>query len=248
VNVKAAALMGRLHDALEASGYTGHDLERLLVRLVFCLFADDTGIFERDIFFDLITERTAEDGSDTGQWLAQLFDVLNTPDETQPVNKRQKALDDDLKRFPYINGDLFHERLPIPAFDKGMRDLLIEACEFKWEAISPAIFGSLFQSVMDAKERRAAGAHYTTEKNILKVIGPLFLDDLRAEFEKIKARRGTGRDAALRSFHEKLARLTFFDPACGCGNFLIISYREFRSTALASRMLTVCSTSRLSPS
>ncbi|OYU48177.1 MAG: SAM-dependent methyltransferase [Rhizobiales bacterium PAR1] len=228
VNVEAAALMGKLHDALKASGYDGHDLERFLVRLVFCLFADDTGIFDqRGMFLDLITGRTSEDGSDTGQWLHNLFDVLNTPDK--PVNKRQKALDEDLAAFPYVNGDLFRERLPTPSFDKAMRALLIEACEFNWDAISPAIFGSLFQSVMNAKERRASGAHYTTEKNILKVIGPLFLDDLKAELEKAKTRRGAGRAQALQAFQAKLAGLTFFDPACGCGNFLIIAYRELRN-------------------
>ena len=224
VNVEASQLMGRLHDALKVSGYVGDDLERLLVRLVFCLFADDTGIFERDTFLDLIADRTAIDGSDIGQWLSKLFDVLNMPQE-----KRQKTLDDNLAQFPYVNGDLFHERLPIPDFDSGMRALLIEACEFSWDAISPAIFGSLFQSVMNAKERRASGAHYTTEKNILKVIQPLFLDDLRAEFTLAKGRRGTGQAAALRALHDKLASLTFFDPACGCGNFLIITYRELRT-------------------
>ena len=224
VNVEASALMGRLHDALKASGYVGDDLERLLVRLVFCLFADDTGIFERDSFLDLIKDRTSVDGADTGLWLSKLFDVLNTPDE-----KRQKTLDENLALFPYINGDLFQQRLPIPDFDSAMRALLVEACEFSWDAISPAIFGSLFQSVMNAKERRAAGAHYTTEKNILKVIQPLFLDDLRAEFEAAKAKRGTTRAQALFAFHDKLPRLTFFDPACGCGNFLIITYRELRA-------------------
>ena len=109
-----------------------------------------------------------------------------------------------------------------------MRALLIEACEFDWAAISPAIFGSLFQSVMKAEERRAQGAHYTTEKNILKVIQPLFLDNLRAEFERLKARRDSGRRKALESFQEKLAGLRFLDPACGCGNFLVIAYRELR--------------------
>jgi hypothetical protein len=240
VNVEAAALMGKLHDALKASGYAGpnlenlHDLEQFLVRLVFCLFADDTGIFpDRAMFLDLITQRTRIDGSDIGPWLAQLFDVLNTPDETQPINRRQKALDEDLAKFPYINGDLFKERLPIPAFDAAMRALLIEACEFNWDAISPAIFGSLFQSVMNAKERRAAGAHYTTEKNILKVIGPLFLDDLKAEFARITARRGPARAKELAAFQDRLAKLTFFDPACGCGNFLIIAYRELRALEIA---------------
>lgn len=224
VNIEASELMGRLHDALKASGYQGHDLERLLVRLVFCLFADDTGIFEpRDIFFDLIVQRTMEDGSDTGRMLNELFDVLNTPDA-----RRQKTLDEDLKAFSYVNGDLFRERLPTAAFDTSMRALLIEACEFKWDAISPAIFGSLFQSVMKPEERRASGAHYTTEKNILKVIQPLFLEDLRADFERLKARRDTGRVNALKAFHDRLATLRFFDPACGCGNFLIIAYRELR--------------------
>jgi hypothetical protein len=224
VNIKASELMGRLHDALKDSGYGDHELERFLVRLVFCLFADDTGIFEpRDIFLSLITERTREDGSDIGQWLANLFEVLNTPDE-----RRQQKLDEDLKQFPYVNGDLFKERLPIPAFDTPMRSLLLEACEFSWDAISPAIFGSLFQSVMSRTERRSQGAHYTTEKNILKVIEPLFLDELKAEFEKLRVRRDTGRRKAFEVFQEKLGSLRFFDPACGCGNFLIITYRELR--------------------
>jgi hypothetical protein len=217
--------MGKLHDALKASGYIGHDLERLLVRLLFCLFADDTGIFEpRGIFETLIRDRTQDDGSDTGPWLSTLFDVLNTSED-----RRQKALDEDLNQFPYINGELFSERLPIPAFNTTMRARLLDACDFSWDAISPAIFGALFQSVMTARERRAQGAHYTTEKNILKVIEPLFLDELRAEFERLRSRRDTGRLTALRSFQDKLAGLNFFDPACGCGNFLIIAYRELRT-------------------
>ena len=216
--------MGQLHDALKAFGYTGHNLEQFLVRLVFCLFADDTGIFEpRDIFSTLITERTNPDGSDTGQWISQLFDVLNTPRE-----QRQQTLDQDLANFDYVNGQLFEERLPIPAFNKSMRNLLIAACTFNWDAISPAIFGSLFQSVMHPEERRRQGAHYTTETNILKVIEPLFLDELRAEFRQLTERRDGGRGKALDAFHQKLSTLRFFDPACGCGNFLIIAYRELR--------------------
>ncbi len=227
VNILAAELMGKLHDALEASGYRGHELERLLVRLLFCLFADDTFIFEpRGIMEDLILNRTAEDGSDTGQWLENLFQVLNTPED-----KRQKTLDEDLARFPYVNGDLFAERLPIAQFDSKMRALLIEACGFKWDAISPAIFGSLFQFVMAPAERRKEGAHYTNEKCILKVIEPLFLDDLRAELAHIKGLK-RDREARLRAFHDKLAGLTFFDPACGCGNFLVIAYRELREIEL----------------
>jgi hypothetical protein len=224
VNIEASELMGKLHDALKDAGYTGHDLERFLVRLLFCLFADDTGIFEpRGIFFDLIDQRTGEDGSDVGQWLAQLFEVLNIP-----IERRQKHLDEDLQKFPYVNGDLFRERLQIPAFDAPMREQLKEVCEFSWDAISPAIFGSLFQSVMNKAERRASGAHYTTEKNIMKVIQPLFLDDLWAEFDRLKARRDTGRRNSLIAFHDKLGKMRFFDPACGCGNFLVIAYRELR--------------------
>ncbi|MCA6308604.1 MAG: class I SAM-dependent DNA methyltransferase [Phenylobacterium sp.] len=224
VNIIAAELMGKLHDALKASGYDGHPLERLLVRLLFCLFADDTGIFpERGMLEDFIQNRTQPDGSDLGPRLAELFQVLDTPE-----NRRQSNLDEDLNRFPYVNGDLFSEALRIPAFDSKMRDRLLEVCGFHWEKISPAIFGALFQSVMNARERRAKGAHYTTEKNILKVIEPLFLDDLRAEFARLRDLR-RGREAALRAFQDKLAGLNLFDPACGCGNFLIIAYRELRA-------------------
>ena len=224
VNVKASELVGRLHDALKASGYDGHDLEVFLVRTVFCLFADDTGIFEpRDIFLDLLETRTREDGSDLGGWLARLFQVLNTP-----VERRQAKLDEDLARFPYVNGNLFAARLTIPDFDAEMRAVLLDACRFDWTAISPAIFGALFQSVLESAERRAQGAHYTTEKNILKVIEPLFLDDLRAEFERLKRRKDHRRRTALEAFHKRLGKMKFFDPACGCGNFLIIAYRELR--------------------
>ena len=223
VNIDASELMGKLHDALKEAGYDGHDLERYLVRLLFCLFADDTGIFEpKDILLDFIQHRTSADGSDLGPRLNELFEVLNTPED-----KRYTTLDEDLNQFPYINGDLFAERLRTPAFNAAMRLILIEACEFKWEAISPAIFGALFQSVMNKKERRALGAHYTTEKNILKLIQPLFLDGLHAEFEHAKALK-RGRRQALEALHAKLAGLTFFDPACGCGNFLVIAYRELR--------------------
>ena len=223
-NIEAAELVGRLHDALADAGHRGHDLERFLVRVVICMFADDTGVFEpRDIFLDFIETRTGEDGADLGPWLAQLFEVLDTPED-----RRAATLDEDLARFPYVNGDLFEEHLRMFSFDAAMRGALLDACRFDWSNISPAIFGALFQSVMDPAERRAQGAHYTTEKNILKVIEPLFMDDLRAEFERLRARRGRGRLAALRQFQGKLGGMTLFDPACGCGNFLIIAYRELR--------------------
>ena len=232
VTIKAAELMGKLHDALEEAGYTGHDLEQLLVRLLFCLFADDTGIFQpKDIFLQLIENDTRPDGSDTGMVLSQLFDVLDKPE-----GSRQKGLSGELDAFPYVNGRLFTGRLEIPVFNKTMRDHLLDAARHDWSGVSPAIFGSLFQSVMDAKERRAKGAHYTSEENILKVIGPLFLDDLKAELDRISARK-TGRDSALKEYLAKLSRLTFLDPACGCGNFLVIAYREIRRLELTALRL-----------
>ena len=219
VNVKAAERMGRLHDALKASHYDGHPLEVLLVRVLFCLFADDTGIFQpAQAFRAFIEERTAPDGSDLGPRLAQVFQVLNTQEA-----RRSPALDAQLASFPYTNGKLFEESLPLADFNADMRSALLDACALDWSAISPAIFGSLFQSIMDAKARRNLGAHYTSEENILKLIGPLFLDELRTEFDRVKNNRNR-----LFEFHKKLRQLTFFDPACGCGNFLVISYRELR--------------------
>ena len=224
VNIQAAELVGKLHDALESVGYRGHNLECYLVRIVFCMFADDTGIFEpRDIFLDFIETRTGKDGANLGPWLSQLFQVLNTQE-----NERSVILDEDLARFPYVNGDLFNEPLDIPSFDGKMREALLDACRFDWSDISPAIFGALFQSVMDPAQRRAEGAHYTTEKNILKVIDSLFMDDLRAEFSKINARKDNRRIHELNQFQKRLGQMRFFDPACGCGNFLVIAYREIR--------------------
>ena len=219
VNIQAAERMGRLHDALKNSGYTDHPLEVLLVRLLFCLFADDTGIFQpAQSFRALVEERSDADGTDLGPLLARLFQLLDTPEAA-----RGKNLDEQLAAFPYVNGQLFAERLPIADFDAATREALLDACALDWSSISPAIFGSLFQSIMDKDARRNLGAHYTSEENILKLIGPLFLDELRAEFERVKGHRNR-----LFEFHKKLRRLTFFDPACGCGNFLVISYRELR--------------------
>lgn len=218
VNIKAAELMGKLHDELEESGYEGHPLEVFLVRLLFCLFADDTGIFEKDTFKEAIEVKTNEDGSDLGSWLAQFFQVLNTTQE-----KRLKNLDENLAAFPYVNGKLFEEPLPISAFNSRMREILLQCSGLDWGKISPAIFGSMFQSVMNPEERRNLGAHYTSEKNILKLIKPLFLDELQEEFEKIKSNK-----KKLKEFHQYLGTLKFLDPACGCGNFLIITYRELR--------------------
>lgn len=218
VNIKAAELMGKLHDQLESFGYEGHSLEVYLVRLLFILFADDTSIFEKDTFKQFLDLKTKNDGSDLGALMAQFFQVLNTPRE-----KRLTNLDEDLDQFPYINGSLFEEMLPIASFNSYMRTILLEASALDWGKISPAIFGSLFQSVMNPEERRNLGAHYTSEKNIFKLIKPLFLDELRAEFRKIEKDK-----KALRDFHHKLSTLKFLDPACGSGNFLIITYRELR--------------------
>lgn len=224
VNAEAAKLMADLHDRLLEVGYGGRELELFLVRIVFCLFADDTGIFERrDILLELLEQRTSPDGSDLGGRLAHLFQVLNTPEAS-----RQATLDEDLARFPYINGDLFAETLPIADFDSAMRRALLDACRFDWTEISPAIFGTLFQSVMEPEEQRIKGSHYTSEANVLKVIEPLFLDDLRAEFERLRRSRGTRRNAELHAFRQRLGRMRFLDPACGCGNFLVIAYRELR--------------------
>lgn len=217
-NIKAAELMGKLHDRLKEIGYDGHPLEVYLVRLLFCLFAEDTTIFNKQQFQDYITLRTNEDGSDLAPKIQELFQVLNTANE-----KRFKNLDEQLAEFPYVNGKLFEEVLPTASFDTKMRQALLDCCYIDWSKISPAIFGSMFQSVMNPKERRNLGAHYTSETNILKLIKPLFLDELWQEFETVKANKNK-----LPEFHKKISELKFLDPACGCGNFLVITYRELR--------------------
>jgi hypothetical protein len=223
VNIQAAEAMGRLHDQMKEVGYDGHPLELYLVRLLFCLFAEDTGIFERQQFQEFIEQRTAEDGSDLAGQLSGLYQVLNTP-----VDRRLKNLDDQLGAFPYVNGLLFEETLPHASFDRRMRQGLLDCTALDWGRISPAIFGSLFQSIMDRAARRNLGAHYTSETNILKLIKPLFLDGLWDEFERIK-----NQPKRLNQFHQHLRELTFLDPACGCGNFLVIAYRELRLLELA---------------
>lgn len=227
INIKAAEILGELHDALEAGGFSGHDLERFLVRILFCLFAEDTGLFPRRAFELYLEENAFADMAKIGPCLEHLFQVLNTP-----VENRQKNLPAVLQEFPYVNGDLFSERLHWADFGDEARHALRRCCGFDWSRISPAIFGSLFQAVMDPKERRQIGGHYTSERDILKVIRSLFLDDLRAEFESIKADRSNRRRARLEEFHVKLSRLRFLDPACGCGNFLVITYRELRALEL----------------
>jgi hypothetical protein len=218
VNIKAAQLMGEIHDTLKDSGYTGHQLEVFLARMVFCLFADDTGIFTRDNFAYYVESRTNQDGSDLGARLTELFQTLDTKE-----NERQKNLDEDLQSFPYINGKLFSDNIKVPAFDSNMRHLLIKCSHFDWSKVSPAVFGSLFQLAMDKKKRKELGAHYTSEKNILKAVKSLFLDDLRLEYESCKNNK-----KKLNELQEKISKIKILDPACGCGTFLVISYRELR--------------------
>jgi hypothetical protein len=218
VNVEAAALLGKVYEDLEAADYTGHDLQVFAVRLIFVLFADDSLLWERNQFTRYLQDRTAEDGHDLGMHLVRLFEVLNTPD-----NRRSRALDEDLAAFPYVNGGLFEERVSTPDCKRKMREHLLEASAFDWSQISPAIFGSIFQSVMDPEERREFGAHYTREKNIRRVIEPLFLDELRADLDSCGQSR-----QRLRNLHDRIAKIKCLDPAMGCGNFLIIAYQELR--------------------
>lgn len=217
VNLKATALVTEIHDLLLESGYDSHSLREWLTRIVFCLFADDTGVWDHNLFTAWIAAKTAEDGSDLGDRLHTIFEVLDTPED-----QRQTLLPSELQQLTYINGDIFSERLPVPACNQRIRDALLAACRFDWSAISPAIFGSMFQNVMTPVERRQLGAHYTSEENILRTIRPLFLDDLEEELAKADSR------PQVNAFLEKLSKLTFFDPACGCGNFLVIAYREIR--------------------
>ncbi len=222
VSIKGAKLMADFHNEIAKTGYSGHELEVFLIRVLFCLFADDTGIFEKGLFRNYISNRINKDGSDLGLHLGQIFHILNTSQE-----KRQTTTDEQLMKFPYINGGIFAENLSPVSLDVTAYLKLLKCCEFDWSGISASIFGSLFQGVMDEKSRRQLGAHYTSELNILKVIHPLFLDELYIEFDKAKHDR-----KKLEKFHEYLTTLTFLDPACGCGNFLVTSYRELRRLEL----------------
>lgn len=226
VNIKAAQLMGRLHERLKNDGYVGHPLEVLLVRLMFCMFADNTGLFPQKHFAYYIRQYTKENGADLGIHIEAIFKILNLP-----KNKRQKMLADELNEFPYVNGKLFEETFETPAFDADLRSLLLECFGFNWSHVSPAVFGSMFQSVMEESdnknERRDFGMHYTSEKDILKAISPLFLDGLNAEFESHLKDKDY-----LTEMLKRIAKMKFLDPACGCGSFLVISYRELRKLEL----------------
>ncbi len=228
LNEKAALLLGKLHDSLRESNFAGHQLQVFMVRILFCLFAEDTGVFNRHQFVKYLALFTDESGLDTEMHLSKLFQILNKSNQDRNTN-----LIDELNAFPYVNGDLFKERIDMPSFTSSMREQLLECCSFVWHDISPAIFGSLFQSIMNKDSRRNLGAHYTSETNILKLIKPLFLDDLQQELKQIiKLKQKKIRNRKLVDLMKKIQSLTFLDPACGCGNFLIITYREIRRLEL----------------
>ena len=221
-SITAAQLMAKLYEHLESTGYDEHQASIFLIRTLFCLYADDSGLWDRDLFSRYIEERTSEDGSDLGAQLTTLYQALNKPED-----KRYGRDDDLIMAFPYVNGSVFGEAVDIPYFDRASRELLLQAAYFNWSSISPAIFGSLFQAVKSKKARRELGEHYTTETNILKLIRPLFLDELEDQFTKAHAKK-----RELEKLLDHLGSLTFLDPACGCGNFLIIAYRELRALEL----------------
>lgn len=218
-SIRAARVMADLYEALDGSGYSDHEASIFLIRTLFCLYGDDAGLWERDLFAEFLDARTREDGSDLGAQLALLYQTLNTP-----ADQRQSTLDELTARFPYVNGGIFAEHLNIPSFSSAMREELVRACAFDWSGISPAVFGSLFQAVKSPEARRELGEHYTSETNILKTLGPLFLDELRQKFADHV------HDAKkLTDLRKELGELRIMDPACGCGNFLVVAYRELRS-------------------
>ena len=221
-SIKAAKIMAELYEALDGSGFGDHEASVFLVRLLFALYADDAGVWERDLFAEFLEARTAKDGSDLGPQLTMLFQVMN-----QPTSARSTTLDEILTRFPYVNGGIFSEAIPIPSFNQKMRTKLIAAAAFNWSSISPAIFGSLFQAVKSPEARRELGEHYTTETNIRKTLDPLFLDELNEKFAEVSSDL-----AGLRKLRVHLGELRLIDPACGCGNFLVVAYRELRALEL----------------
>lgn len=218
IDIKAVRAIGKLHAALKTSHYKSEHISPFLTRIVFCCFADDTGIFEQESLVRYLEKHTNPDGSDIGAHLSSIFEILNTPE-----NVRQANVHPALENLPYVNGGLFAEPLSVVFASREIRDTLLKCMEFDWSRMSPAIFGSMFQSVMDEKERHDLGAHYTSETNILKVINGLFLEDLKAELESAKTNQ-----EKLLALQDKLSRITLLDPACGCGNFLVVAYRELR--------------------
>ena len=229
VSMKAGEIVGKLYDAL-VSQYDLDDpqslryLNILCVRLVFCLYAEDAGVFgKHDMFHDYLAQF---DSSFMRMALVQLFEVLNTP-----ADKRSKYLNPTLAAFPYTNGGLFAEEIDIPQFTDELRDTLLQhaSLDFDWSEISPTIFGGVFESTLNPETRRSGGMHYTSIENIHKVIDPLFYNDLQAAFESCNEE--TNIKKRLQRLHElqdQMANLKFFDPACGSGNFLTETYLSLR--------------------
>ena len=228
VSIKAGDIVGKIYDALlkqydDNSPEALRWLNILCVRLVFCLYAEDAGIFSRDQFHDYLVRYEADDLRNA---LIRLFDVLNTP-----MEKRSKYLKDDLKAFPYTNGGLFEEEIEIPQFTEELKQALLQnaSLDFDWSEISPTIFGAVFESTLNPETRRSGGMHYTSIENIHKVIDPLFLNDLRNELDTILEEKvEKQRKKKLDAYQDKLASLTFLDPACGSGNFLTETYLSLR--------------------
>ena len=216
LNLKASRLLADLHEDILKENYDEHSLELFMVRILFCLYAEDTNIFKPKQFKRLIAK--SNEPYRVGEDLQLLFRILD-----QKPEDRQKNLPPEFQAFPYVNGELFREPIVPPIFNKHTVELLIKACNFDWSEINPSIFGSLFQNVVDPEVRRYLGAHYTSEENINKVINDLFLNDLWEEYYQSKDNKNK-----LRLLHEKIGNLKFLDPACGCGNFLIITYRQLR--------------------
>ncbi len=211
-----------------------HALNDFIRRVLFCLFAEDTGIFEENQFTQAFSRLTDKQGSNARQFFTDLFEVLDTPQGMR--DRMGRVIPAEILAFPYVNGGLFRyeDETFVPEFNIATRSQLLDSGRLQWHEISPAIFGSMFQSALDPAHRREMGAHYTSEENILKIINPLFMDDLREEFQKIRempdnnSRDARRRRDALMALQDKMASLKFLDPACGCGNFLIIAYRELR--------------------
>lgn len=221
VDQVAAKLMANLYLELEGHGFEGHETSIFLIRILFLLFGDDTGMWAKNTFLKLVMG-TKEDGSDVGSKLDSLFEVLNTPED-----KRSKEIGDEFKPFPYVNGGIFAEKISVIDFNKKMRVALVDVANYDWTTINPTIFGSLFQLIKTKEERDALGEHYTTEENINKIVYPLFLDELN---ERLAAAWDNKKE--LKKLRQDLAKIKIFDPACGCGNFLVVSYRHLRQLEL----------------